>query len=474
MLALLLGLLVLACGSADPEDPRPVAPSPEPPANDAATDALAGISDPQTLSQLLQWSLKHTDLDDLHRRAEAVRSGQPDPGAAPLAEEPAVLSASGNAGELPEPSRGTADARPPQRMTAERRVELDALAQQLMPNTVELMREALSRALDPSLDVDAREEAMLELEDHAADIDNARDLKSIGGFPSVVELMASGEARLQAAAAWIVGTAVKNHRELQLHLLSLDALRSLLALLLSHSDDEVRAKALYALSAMLRNCPEAQAAFAAADGLGSLLSLLSFESERPKPRLVRKALALVTDLLRESREVAGSGSGTGDSADADQVPLTAAADGQRADDEDEVAAPSAEARAAIGASLAELRASGRNASELCGAVVRCFEMVDDLDSQEKAVQALEQVVAVGLLAPAEQPQGACALENVRAALGRYRSRCAELQSEWERARDRAATPDAEHADDDDRGPCADLLPTAISLDAALGRMQRDV
>ena len=73
----------------------------------------------------------------------------------------------------------------------------------------------------------------------------------------------------------MLGSAVKNHRELQLHLLEQrTALPSLLALLRSHADAEVQGKALYALSALLRNCPEAQAAFGAADGVGALLGVL--------------------------------------------------------------------------------------------------------------------------------------------------------------------------------------------------------
>jgi hypothetical protein len=40
--------------------------------------------DPQTLSQMLQWSLEHQDLDALHAKAEAIRQretdGEPEPG----------------------------------------------------------------------------------------------------------------------------------------------------------------------------------------------------------------------------------------------------------------------------------------------------------------------------------------------------------------------------------------------------------
>ena len=62
-----------------------------------AEDALASIDDPQTLSQLLQWSLANQDLDALHQKAEAIRHGD---GGVPQVTPPGVLSADGNAGEL--------------------------------------------------------------------------------------------------------------------------------------------------------------------------------------------------------------------------------------------------------------------------------------------------------------------------------------------------------------------------------------
>ena len=214
---------------AQTDEPRPV-----------ADDPLGGITDPQTLSQLLQWSLDNQDLDALHRKAEAMRHA--------ASQTPGVLSADGNEGELaaadvksdmpgalPQPS-GTTGQQVVQAMTPERREELNALASQMMPDIVGLMREALATATDESLAVDQREAALLDLEDHACDIDHARDLMHLGGFPSIVELMASEQPPLQAAAAWVIGSSVKNHRELQLPLLTLPTtMPSLLALARSHA-----------------------------------------------------------------------------------------------------------------------------------------------------------------------------------------------------------------------------------------------
>merc|ERR1719440_519887 len=115
----------------------------------------------------------------------------------------------------------------------------------MMPNIVRLMQEALNRMLDVSLDEEAREAALLELQEHVEDIDRARDFKTIGGFAAVTDLLALDDApSLQAGAAYVLGSAVKNHRELQLHLLEeTGALAALLALLRAHGANvDARAK----------------------------------------------------------------------------------------------------------------------------------------------------------------------------------------------------------------------------------------
>ena len=56
-----------------------------------AIDRATNGGDPQSLTQLLHWGLQHTDLDELHAKAEGIRAQQD--GAAAT---PGVLSASGN------------------------------------------------------------------------------------------------------------------------------------------------------------------------------------------------------------------------------------------------------------------------------------------------------------------------------------------------------------------------------------------
>ena len=193
----------------------------------AQDDPLAEITDPQTLSQMLQWSLANQDLNALHEKAEALRraNGGGAPSEANGEDDPPIAL---DGLPIPEAAEAAHKAHV-QAMTAERKAELNELASSMFPDMVQTMRDALRNGTDASLDVAEREAALLDLADLVEDIDHARDLKSIGGFPEVIALLASETPPLQAAAAWIIGSSVKNHRELQLHLLEERALPSLLA-----------------------------------------------------------------------------------------------------------------------------------------------------------------------------------------------------------------------------------------------------
>lgn len=349
-----------------------------------AREVLGSISDPQTLSQLLQWSLNHTDLDALHAKAEAVRAKAAAGGGA-------VLSADGNVGDvrlgddvasdgtlLPAPSGLPTEPRASVTVEASaktfsRREELSAAADAMFPNQVELMRRAMHAALNLSLSVDFRERALLALQELVEDLDNARDFMTIGGFKQVMGLLGSDTPELVAATAWLIGTAVQNQRELQLQMLELELMAPLLKLLLGHVEVDVRAKVLFAISCLLRNCPEAQLDFRRGEGVRVLVEALADVSS---PRLVRKALVLLTDLLTES--------------------------------------------AAHERDLGEVRQALEHAPHLCEAVLSGLEM-KDLDTQEKAVEALNAMVAAGVAVGgirASSGEG-CTSKTIHAALHRF-------------------------------------------------------
>lgn len=137
-----------------------------------ADDILAGHDDPATLSQMLQWSLHNQDLDALHARAEAIRN----------AAAGGTLSADGNLNDLvsgsetaPQPGGAETVA---ESITKERLRELSQLSEQLMPNQVLMMREALELAGNETADMEARENGLLNLQGMVSDIDNAKGAAS--------------------------------------------------------------------------------------------------------------------------------------------------------------------------------------------------------------------------------------------------------------------------------------------------------
>ena len=95
----------------------------------------------------------------------------------------------------------------------------------------------------------------------AEDLDHAKDLQTIGGYPRLLSHLRSKSDGLVSAAAWVVGTVVKNQRELQLAMLEEGAMGLLVHIISWADSPEAVGKALYALAALLRNCAEAQAAF---------------------------------------------------------------------------------------------------------------------------------------------------------------------------------------------------------------------
>ena len=106
--------------------------------------------------QLLHWGLQHTNLEELHAKAEHIRQhggGEGDVEGSAAGRGPAVLSAAGNVGEasavpgLPSPD-GTAAPKRASPMTPERRAELDELGRIMMPDMVAEMRKMLAVAED--------------------------------------------------------------------------------------------------------------------------------------------------------------------------------------------------------------------------------------------------------------------------------------------------------------------------------------
>lgn len=159
----------------------------------------------------------------------------------------------------------------------------------------------------------------------------------------MLEILASGPEELQSAAAWIFGTVPQNSEPLQVSLLELGVLPSLNTLLLSSRSTSVRARCVFALGGMLRNFQQGLVAFMAMGGANTLIQTLA----ATESKLIKKALVLLTDILPEpavQREI--------------------------------------------------LEALG-NSSSLCDTIASLLQS-DDLDSVEKALEAIEGMAAAGM------------------------------------------------------------------------------
>lgn len=141
----------------------------------------------------------------------------------------------------------------------------------------------------------------------------------MGGLAPLVALLRAQQPpqpHLQAGAAYVLGTAAANNVVFQKQLLGAhpEVLQLLLQLLADGGGggdeaaaSEAAAKALYCLSALLRLSPPARAAFYRAAGMATLQSLL--RSPGTGPRLKRKGLGLLADLVQLDAGVHGAAAG---------------------------------------------------------------------------------------------------------------------------------------------------------------------
>ncbi|KAI9429419.1 nucleotide exchange factors-like protein [Lactarius psammicola] len=141
----------------------------------------------------------------------------------------------------------------------------------------ELMKEALAKAQDASLDEDARLTALDDLEMLVENIDNANDLEKLGMWEPLQSLLGSPSDDVRIQALWVIGTAVQNNPSAQRAYLALGPFPTLLGYLSpsSRAPAQLRSKAIYALSSLLKHYAAALAPFEAADGWAALRGALS-------------------------------------------------------------------------------------------------------------------------------------------------------------------------------------------------------
>uniref|UniRef100_A0A8C5GWB5 Hsp70-binding protein 1 n=1 Tax=Gouania willdenowi TaxID=441366 RepID=A0A8C5GWB5_GOUWI len=147
---------------------------------------------------------------------------------------------------------------------------------------------------------DERESAFEMLSELCENLDNARDLMTLGGLDLCVSRYlrhAQGELRWRAAE--LIASCAQNMPQVQIYLLGLEALPLLLQLTDSDPHPTVRVKALFAASCLVREQEAGLKAFLTNDGFSVLMRGMQSQNEKLKT----KSAFLLLNLLNSHPEL---------------------------------------------------------------------------------------------------------------------------------------------------------------------------
>eukprot|EP00884_Botryococcus_braunii_P008176 jgi/Botrbrau1/1735/Bobra.116_2s0075.1 len=171
---------------------------------------------------------------------------------------------------------------------------MDILKQQ--PTETDLIKAAIATLQKEGVTAGDRVSALNMLQPLLEPIDNANDMKDLGGLEALMgALKEDWGAAVNAAAAHCIGTAASNNHVFQEHFMeAFPAAIARLIQLANTEEEAVAGKALYALGQLVRGSEEARRNFLEGGGKDLMRDLVSMK--RSQPTLLRKALDLVSDL----------------------------------------------------------------------------------------------------------------------------------------------------------------------------------
>ncbi|GAA5936029.1 Hsp70 nucleotide exchange factor FES1 [Sporobolomyces koalae] len=155
---------------------------------------------------------------------------------------------------------------------------------------------------DDQVTAEDKYRAWEDLEMLVQDLDNANDLKSIGGWQPIVKHLSSSEDdEVVMNACWVCGTAVQNNPKSLETFLTYNPLPHLIQILTSTSlTTPTRSKALYCLSSTLKHCEPAVTLFASPPLSG--FSILSQLLQDPSQTIRTKTAFLLAQLVSQAAE----------------------------------------------------------------------------------------------------------------------------------------------------------------------------
>ncbi|KAF0032566.1 hypothetical protein F2P81_014856 [Scophthalmus maximus] len=152
---------------------------------------------------------------------------------------------------------------------------------------------------DDEEDEDERESALETLSEFCENLDNARDLMTLGGLELCLsQYLFHVQSGLRWRAAQVIASCAQNMPQVQVYLLSIGALPKLLQLTDSDPNPTVRVKALYAASCLVREQEVGLQAFLSLDGFSVLMRGMQSENEK----LSTKSAFLLLNLLTSHPE----------------------------------------------------------------------------------------------------------------------------------------------------------------------------
>ncbi|XP_008328013.1 hsp70-binding protein 1 [Cynoglossus semilaevis] len=179
----------------------------------------------------------------------------------------------GSAAEGPAPSEPMSE----ERKAWLREALVDACKGQMdeveqMKRCLEILREEETSESERDEDEDDRESVFETLSELCENLDNARDLMTLGGLELCVSRYLSHvQSGLRWRAAELIASCAQNMPQVQVYLLDLGTLPKLLHLTDTDPNPTVKVKALYAVSCLVRELEKGLKAFLSHDGFSVLM-----------------------------------------------------------------------------------------------------------------------------------------------------------------------------------------------------------
>jgi len=176
----------------------------------------------------------------------------------------------------PEKLREAAGSAQDDKTQEQRAAELQAViaAMRQAPTEADIMKQEIATLTDDQKTDSDKLSALQLLRELVRPIDNANDLKVLGGLPPIIGALGSSSSDVKAEAARVLGTAASNNPRVQkdVHQSCADIIQRLMQLLDASSALAVQ-QGIFALGCFLRNDAAARAQFYSLGGLAPLQRL---------------------------------------------------------------------------------------------------------------------------------------------------------------------------------------------------------